>query len=171
MESIERAQQGDGAAFEELYRETAGRVYALCLRLTGDPQQAGERTQDVYVRVWERLASFRGDSAFTTWLHTIAVNVCLGARRTQTRRAQHETPVDDEYLFNLGAPQDTDPVQRVALERAIAELPEGARTVLLLHDVHGYKHEEIAQMTETKAGTSKAQLHRARQLLRKALEQ
>ena len=168
--TIARARAGDHQAFEELYRQTAGRVHALCLRFTGDAQKARERTQDVYVRVWEQLGSFRGDSAFTTWLHTVTVNVCLAHRRAVGRRGEKETAVDDEYLQSLaGDAGDLDPADRVDLERAIAALPEGARTVLVLHEIHGYTHEEIAEMTDTRPGTSKAHLHKARQRLRELL--
>ena len=168
---IERARAGDAQAFEELYRQTAGRVHALCLRLTGDAQRARERMQDVYVRVWEQLDSFRGDSAFTTWLHTVTVNVCLAQRRAAGRRGQHETAVEDEVLETLsGGTSQMDPTDRIALERAVAALPEGARTVLVLHEIHGYTHEEIAEMTDTRPGTSKAQLFKARQRLRELLQ-
>ena len=169
--TIERARAGDHQAVEDLYRQTSGRVYALCLRITGDAQRARERTQDVYVRVWEQLGSFRGDSAFTTWLHTVTVNVCLAQRRAAGRRGAKETAVDDEVLQSLAGDDggELDPADRVALERAIAMLPEGARTVLVLHEIHGYTHEEIAEMTDTRPGTSKAHLHKARQRLREIL--
>ena len=165
---IERAQRGERRAFESLYHEHVGRVYALCLRMSGDRERAEELTQDVFVRAWSRLDSLRGDAAFGTWLHRIAVNAVLQKRRSDRRREQrvetretfeHETPVTRER-----------PAERLDLERAIAGLPEGARAVFLLHDVQGFRHHEIADMMGVAVGTTKAQLHRARRLLREALE-
>src|SRR5213078_2162772 len=161
---IHRAQQGDRAAFEALYRAHAGRVYALCLRLTADAAQAEERTQDAFVRAWERLATFRGESAFSTWLYRLTVNeVLLG------RREQRIVTTDDPAA--LERPRGADPASGSALdlERAVAALPPGAREVFVLHDVEGYRHEEIAELTGIAVGTSKAQLFRARRLLREAL--
>ena len=134
-----------------------------------DETRAGEMMQDTFVRAWQNLKTYRGESAFTTWLHTIATNACLVALRTQRRR--REDGMESEELEAMMAPNATDPVDRIALERAIAALPDGARTVLLLHDIHGYRHDEIAEMTSTRPGTSKAHLHRARKLLREALSQ
>ena len=167
---LERAQRGEQGAFEALYREHVGHVYALCLRMSGDARRAEELTQDVFVRAWTKLDTFRGEAAFGTWLHRLAVNVVLQKQRTdKRRRARVETR---ETL-----PEPTErvarerPVDRVDLERAVAALPEGARMVVVLHVVHGYKHREIAEMMGTAEGTAKAQLHRARQLLREVLEQ
>ncbi len=166
-ELIEKARDGDDDAFRGLYEQTSGRVYALCLRMMKDETRARDMTQDTYVRAWQSLATYRGDSAFTTWLHTVATNACLVALRSRRRR--REDGIETEILEAVAAPTESDPVDRVALERAIATLPDGARTVLLLHDIHGYRHEEIAEMTSTRPGTSKAHLHRARKLLREAL--
>jgi len=166
--TVRRAQKGDVAAFEELYRENLGRVYAVCLRLCGDPGRAEELTQDVFVRAWEKLGTFQGKSAFSTWLHRLAVNVVLGERRSEKVRVGKVFVTDDLEVFDsptLGL----DPGDGIDLERAIAALPQGARTVLVLHDVEGYRHEEIAEMQGTAVGTSKAQLHRARKLLREML--
>lgn len=162
---IARARGGDETAFQEVYRAHVGRVYALCLRLAGDRADAEELTQDVFVRAWERLATFRGESAFGTWLHRLAVNTFLMARRTRIRRERRVMPADDPGA--LERPGAAPPAGlRLDLERAIARLPEGAREVFLLYDVEGYGHKEIAAMLGIAAGTSKAQLFRARRLLR-----
>jgi RNA polymerase sigma-70 factor (ECF subfamily) len=165
--AVRRAQAGDDAAFAELYRAHAGRVYALCLRLEADAQRAEELTQDVFVRAWERLASYRGESAFTTWLHRLAVNVVLGDRRSAWRRAKRVFATADPTVYERA--DDLSPGTTLDLETAIGRLPAGARTVFVLHDVEGYTHEEIARMSDIAEGTSKAQLFRARRLLREAL--
>ena len=163
---VRRAQAGDRAAFQRLYEDHVGRVYALCVRLTGDPEDAMERTQDVFVRAWGKLNSFRGEAAFATWLHRLAVNVVLMDRRSAGRRERRT-----DAAAVLGPRSEPAPRAGLAvdLERAIAALPPGARSVFVLYDVEGYRHEEIAEMTGIAAGTSKAQLHRARKLLREAL--
>ncbi|HEX2682025.1 MAG TPA: sigma-70 family RNA polymerase sigma factor [Candidatus Dormibacteraeota bacterium] len=166
---IQRAQQGDEAAFEALYRAHVGRVYALCLRLTADRREAEEFTQDTFVRVWERLASFRGESAFSSWLHRVTVNVVFLGLRASRRRAKRVVTTDDpatlERLGDAAAPAGG----RLDLERAVQALPPGSREVFVLHDVEGYRHEEIAALLGVAVGTSKAQLFRARRLLREAL--
>ncbi|MDB4951929.1 MAG: polymerase sigma factor, sigma-70 family [Gemmatimonadetes bacterium] len=165
---VRRAQDGDVAAFEQLYRDNVDRVFALCLRMAADRTKAEELTQDVFVRAWERLGSFEGRSAFSTWLHRMAVNVVLGEKRSAGVRSARITVTDDLEAFDR--PRLTsDPGTRMDLERAIAGLPKGARTVFVLHDVEGYKHEEIGRMHGWAVGTCKAQLHRARKLLREAL--
>lgn len=173
---VSAAAAGDRTAFERLYRRHAARVYSLCLRMTANQSRAEELTQDVFVRLWEKLPLFRGDSAFTTWMHAVAVNVVLSARKAETldfgRRVGHGTEDDDETeIWDAAAGPDrvTFSGERIDLERAIAMLPAGARRVFVLHDVEGYKHEELAGMLGITAGGSKAQLHRARLLLRKAL--
>lgn len=166
---VERARQGERRAFETLYRENVGRVYALCLRMSGDADRAEELTQDVFVRAWSRLASFRGDSQFSTWLHRIAVNAVLQKRRGDKRRELRVETRDAQELAEAPAARVTS-AERMDLERAVAALPEGARAVFVLHDVQGYKHHEIADMMGLAVGTTKAQLHRARRLLREALE-
>jgi RNA polymerase sigma-70 factor (ECF subfamily) len=165
---VRRAQAGDVAAFEQLYRENADRVFAVCLRLSADRGRAEELTQDVFVRAWERLASFEGRSAFSTWLHRLAVNVVLGDKRSEGARRARVMVTDDLEAFDRPnrAPE---PGLAMDLERAIATLPPGARTVFVLHDVEGYRHDEIGQMHGLAVGTCKAQLHRARKLLREAL--
>lgn len=165
---IDGALAGDARAFEHLYRKHAGRVYALCLRMTGNPSLAEELAQDAFVRAWEKLDTFRGNSQFGTWLHRLTVNVVLTALRSRNRRNEREFGLDD--LSDLTAEMPPrEPGVMEDLEKAIASLPAGARTVFVLHDVEGYKHEDIAQMTGTAAGTCKAQLHRARRLLRERL--
>ncbi|HVH66773.1 MAG TPA: RNA polymerase sigma factor [Gemmatimonadales bacterium] len=171
----QRAQRGDRGAFEALYREHVGRVYALCLRLTADARRAEELTQDAFVRAWERLASFRGESAFGTWLYRLTVNVVFLSRRAERRRLRRVFTSDDpaalEQRGNTGAAPHPgfEPGLALDLERAIATLPAGAREVFVLHDVEGYRHAEIAELTGIAVGTSKAQLFRARRLLREAL--
>jgi RNA polymerase sigma-70 factor (ECF subfamily) len=166
---IRRAQTGEVGAFEAIYREHAGRIFALCLRLSGDGARAEELMQDVFVRAWERLGSFRGESALSTWLHRLAVNEVLTTLRSDRRRTARVGSAED-----LGAPDapapEVSPGQRIDLERAIAALPPGARTVFVLHDIEGYRHPEIARMTGLAEGTLRAQLHRARRLLMEALD-
>lgn len=166
---VRAAQAGDVAAFERLYQENVKRVYALCYRMAGSAQLAEELTQDVFVRAWQKLSGFRGESAFASWLHPIAVNVTYSERRSRQRRESRVGPCDDLTPFEADAPHPR-PALGLELERAILRLPEGAREVFVLHDVEGFKHEEIAALAGIAAGTSKAQLHRARRLLREALQ-
>lgn len=168
-DTVRRAQQGDVAAFERLYRDNADRVFALCLRLSGDSGRAQELTQDVFVRAWQKLGTFEGKSAFSTWLHRLAVNVVLGDRRSEAIRVGKVFGTDDLEAYETPV-RPPDPGQALDLERAIARLPPGARTVFVLHDVEGYRHDEIAELHGIAVGTCKAQLHRARRLLREALE-
>jgi RNA polymerase sigma-70 factor (ECF subfamily) len=165
---VRRAQAGDVSAFEHLYRENVNRVYALCYRMSGSAELAQELTQDVFVRAWQKLGSFRGDSALSSWLHPLAMNVAFSERRSRRRREARVMATDDLTTFEKPAPPQS-PGVGMDLERALAGLPPGARQVFVLHDVEGYRHEEIAEMTGIAAGTSKAQLHRARRLMREAL--
>jgi RNA polymerase sigma-70 factor (ECF subfamily) len=168
-QTVRRAQEGDADAFRELYEEHGGRVFALCLRLSGDRAEAEVLTQDVFVRVWEKLETFRGESAFSSWLHRLAVNEVLGEKRSASRRARRVLSTDQPE--SLERPRtDSGHGGHWDLDAAIAGLPEGARAVFVLHDVEGYRHEEIASMTGIAEGTSKAQLHRARRLLREKLK-
>jgi RNA polymerase sigma-70 factor, ECF subfamily len=162
------AQGGDVTAFEQLYRTNANRVYGLCLRLSGDATLAQELAQDVFVRAWQRLGTFRGESAFFSWLYTLAVNMTYSERRSRLRRLSRVRPTDDLTPYDKPGRPAT-PEAAVDLEKAIADLPPGARTVFVLHDVHGFKHEEIGRQLGIATGTCKAQLHRARRLLREAL--
>jgi RNA polymerase sigma-70 factor (ECF subfamily) len=170
-ELVRRAQAGDKVAFEQLYRDNVGRVYALCFRMAGTADLAEELAQDVFVRAWQKLGSFRGESAFSSWLHPLTVNVALSERRSRRRRVARVMTTDDLTEFERpGPPARSDgPESGFDLERALATLPPGARAVFVLHDVEGYKHEEIARLTGVATGTSKAQLHRARRLLREVL--
>ena len=162
------AAAGDRGAFERLYRAHVGQVYSLCARMVADRALAEELTQDVFVRAWEKLALFRGEAAFGTWLHRVAVNVVLNRRRVDgTRRARFEDTDEDGDFAH--AARTSQPGDRMDLEAAIATLPPGARRVFVLHDVEGYTHEEIAAQLGITSGGSKAQLHRARTLLREAL--
>jgi RNA polymerase sigma-70 factor (ECF subfamily) len=165
---IERSQRGDREAFEELYRQNVRRVYALCSRLAGEPSRAEDLVQEVFVRAWRKLGSFRGESRFSTWLHPLTVNVALAGRRRWGRRERRETLTDDPAALERGG-RAAPPAEGIDLERAIAALPARARGVFVLHDVEGYPHEEIAAMMGVTVGTSKAQLHRARRLLRERL--
>jgi len=165
---LEGARGGEVGAFEQLYRLYAGRVYALCLRLAGDAAEAEELAQDAFVRAWEKLGSFRGESAFSTWLYPIAVNVTLSERRARRRRTSRVMATDDLAPFDKPTRREG-PEDRMDLQKALEVLPDGARAVFVLHDVEGYKHHEIGEMIGVATGTSKAQLHRARKLLREAL--
>jgi len=165
---VDRAARGEIDAFEELYRANSGRIYALCLRMTGDPGLAEELAQEAFVRAWQKLGSFRGASAFSTWMHRVTVNVVLGHRRSTARRETRLQVVGDDLPGDAAA-REAWPAESIDLERAIGALPDGARMVFVLHDVEGYRHREIARLTGIAVGTSKAQLHRARKILRKAL--
>jgi RNA polymerase sigma-70 factor (ECF subfamily) len=165
---VGRIQHGEVDAFESLYRTHVDRIFALCLRMSGDPERATELTQDVFVRCWERIGSFRGDSLFGTWLHRVAVNVVLEHSRSAQRRDQRfETGNDTETLPGVATDPRHD--ERMDLEQAIRGLPPKARQVFVLHDIEGYRHREIAELTGSAQGTLRAQLHRARKLLMEAL--
>jgi RNA polymerase sigma-70 factor (ECF subfamily) len=163
---VARAAAGDARAFEALYRTHLPRVHSLVRRMTAG-RDADEITQDVFVRVWQKLGTFRGDSSFTTWLHRLAVNVVIERFRTdQVRRGRM---IDGEDIFELlPGPGETRDLG-MDFEAALEKLPDGAREIFVLHDVEGHKHHEIATLLEISAGTSKAQLHRARMMLRKHL--
>lgn len=168
-DTVQRAARGDSAAFEQLYRDNVGRIYALCRRMTGNVAEAEEMTQEAFIRAWERLGSFRGDAAFSTWLHRLAANVVLSHHRVKARWRQRL--VEDEDLSRHADPVDRAPRGTgIDIEEAIARLPEGAREIFILYDIEGYQHEEIADLTGLAVGTTKAQLHRARKLLRETLE-
>jgi RNA polymerase sigma-70 factor (ECF subfamily) len=166
---IAAAQAGDEHAFRRLYDGHVGRVYALCLRLEGERGRAEELTQDVFVRAWDHLGSFRGESAFGTWLHRLAVNVVLSDRRSAWRRSKHEITHEDPDALPV-ATREAPAGLALDLEQALAALPPGARTILVLHDIEGYRHDEIATLTGVTVGTSKSQLFRARRLMREALD-
>ena len=168
---VERAQQGDQAAFEMLYRAQRDRIYALCWRLCGgDAGVAEDLVQEAFIRAWNKLDLFRGDSAFGTWLHRLAANVALSDRRIRLRRIRRETALDETLERTVAGARDITAGLSRDLESAIAGLPERARSVLVLYDIEGYQHAEIAELTGMAVGSSKAQLHRARKLVREALE-
>jgi RNA polymerase sigma-70 factor, ECF subfamily len=170
LECIRRAQSGDVDAFEQLYREHSPRIYALCLRLkAGDKTNATELLQDVFVKAWRRLDTFRGDCAFASWLHRLAVNTMLESARSDGRRAARVLPMEDTSRL-AGAARSSGIELKMDMESAIASLPKGARLAFVLHDVEGYQHQEIAEQLGVTVGTVKAQLHRARRLLRDRLE-
>jgi RNA polymerase sigma-70 factor (ECF subfamily) len=163
---IAQAKAGDVRAFESLYRESAPRIYAVCLRMCADPSLAEEHVQRAFVRAWQGLAGFRGDAGFATWVHRIAVRSVLEDRRATSRSVVqlHADPAAD--------PKERTPPHpgaRMDLEAAIATLPDGARHVFVLHDVEGWSHDDIAAALGVTVGTSKSQLHRARALLREVL--
>ena len=164
---VRRAQQGDVEAFERIYRSSAPAVYAVCRRMLGDEREAKELLQDAFVRAWERLTQFRGQSSLDTWLHRVAVNVVLEHLRRAKRDALRMVATDDD---DFGAsPERVSVESRMELAAALDRLPAGSRTVLVLHDIEGYSHDEIAEMTGIAAGTSRAQLWRARRALSKML--
>jgi len=165
---IRRVQEGDADAFETLYRAHARRVHGICRRITADPRLAEELTQDVFLRVWERIGQYQGRSKFSTWLYRIATNRALDGLRGDIRRSAREVPVERPADWEHPRPAPR-PETRMRLEEAVESLPAAARAVFVLHDVEGYRHEEIAAMTGIAAGTSKSQLHRARRLLRERL--
>lgn len=167
---VRAAQRGDEHAFATLYDRHAPRIYAVCLRMSGDGGVASELLQDVFVRAWERLASFRGESAFATWLHRLAVNVVLESGRRNQRRRRRVTGVADLPEDPPDRPgRSVDPGTTIDLESAMALLPETARRVFVLHDVEGYPHAEIAELLGMVEATARSHLFRARRQLRELL--
>jgi RNA polymerase sigma-70 factor (ECF subfamily) len=166
---VQRARSGDTRAFERLYREHAGKVYGLCLRMTRDPALAEDCTQETFVNAWRALERFETRSSLATWLHRIAVNVALGKRRKAAPVvfASEDVEVEEEAVETEWTLET--PLEVKEIETAIGELPEGARDVLVLYAIYGYSHAEAAEMLGVAEGTCKAQLHRARGLLRERL--
>lgn len=168
------AAQGDMGAFEQLYQRHNRRVYSLCLRMTGNVSEAEDLAQEVFIQLFRKIGSFRGESAFTTWLHRLTVNQVLmhfrkrGVKMEQTTE-DGETPV--QIVKGTENPNAMPVVDRIALDKAISQLPPGYRTVFTLHDIEGHEHEEIARMLGCSVGTSKSQLHKARMKLRGLLRQ
>lgn len=163
---IERAQRSDAKAFESLYRMHIDKVYGLCLRMTGNVAEAEDCAQDAFIQAWNKLDRFRGDSAFATWLHRIAVNTVLGRMRKSKREQDRiqlasETSASPLSVVDSGELRD--------LSEAVDRLPQGARHVFVLYAVYGYSHDEASKMLGIAPGTSKAQLHRARRLLTQQL--
>ena len=178
-EAIRRAQQGDAEAFERVYRLHSRRVYTLCLRMVGNTAEAEDLTQEAFLQLFRKIATFRGESAFSTWLHRMTVNVVLMRLRKKTLA---ETSLDEamEPDEDVGGPRKdvggpdlrlSGSVDRVNLERAVEQLPRGYRSVFVLHDVQGYEHNEIAAIMKCSIGNSKSQLHKARMRLRELLQE
>jgi len=165
-EDVALAAKGDSSAFERLYRTHVARIHSLTRRMLGS-SEADEVTQDIFVRTWQKLGQFRGESAFSTWLHRLAVNVVIERRRSFA--IQRERMIDDPAALDLVTVAPARADLAVDFEAAIEQLPPGAREILVLHDVEGYKHREIARMLDITTGTSKRQLHRARMLMRRHL--
>jgi len=164
---IGQAKRSDARAFEALYRLHVDKVYGLCLRMTGNTSEAEDCTQEAFILAWNKMTKFRGDSAFSTWLHRIAVNTVLGRIRKSKREHDRIQVVADTQPERVTA-ADTGELRDLA--EAVDKLPEGARHVFVLHAVYGYSHKEAAKMLGIASGTSKAQMHRARRLLMQQLE-
>jgi RNA polymerase sigma-70 factor (ECF subfamily) len=162
---VVRAKDNDYRAYEQLYRLHVGRVFALCVRLCGDRDMAEDLSQEAFVLAWRKLASFRGDSAFGSWLYRIATNSTLSYLRKQS---PFRNSLDIDDLIEEGRVDNID--EKINLEAAISKLPNGARTVFVLYSLEGYTHDEIGSMLKIAQGSSKAQLHRARQLLKGYLQ-
>jgi RNA polymerase sigma-70 factor (ECF subfamily) len=174
FELAQQAASGDIAAFEELYRRHFRRVYSLSLRMTGSPEEAEDLTQETFTHLYNKIGSFRGDSAFTTWLHRMTVNqVLMHFRRRKSRpeftTEEGETPV--QIVQGTENHNRMPIVDRMILENAITKLPPGYRSVFVLHDIEGYEHGEVAGMLGISEGTSKSQLHKARLKLRELIRQ
>ena len=177
-EVVKRAQQGDSDAFATLFHAHKARIYSVCLRMTNNAAEAEDLTQDAFLQVFRKIATFRGDSAFSTWLHRIAVNTVLMHFR---KKSLSQVSLDEPYSNSDGAKIRREYgtkdnrlagcVDRVALANAIKELPHGYRTIFLLHDVEGYEHQEIAEMLGCSVGNSKSQLHKAKLRIRELLAQ
>lgn len=178
-EAIRRAQQGDAAAFERLYQLHNRRVYSLCLRMVGNTAEAEDLTQEAFLQLFRKIATFRGESAFSTWLHRLAVNVVLMRLRKKTgseSSLEEVTEPDEESggpRKDFGAPdlKLSGSIDRVNLKRAVDQLPAGYKAIFVLHDVQGYEHNEIAQILGCSIGNSKSQLHKARMRLRELLHE
>jgi RNA polymerase sigma-70 factor (ECF subfamily) len=167
-ELISLAKAGDKNAFEKLYRMHVSRTYAICFRMVTDKNTAEELTQDVFVKVWEKLNSFKGESKLSTWIYKIAVNTSLHELRRRKRWFARFKNLN--VLLNFDKKVSISVTESIDLEKAVSYLPEKARLVFLLHDVEGYRHDEISELLSIKTGTTKAQLHRARKLLRETME-
>lgn len=172
VELTKMATGGDMAAFEEIYKRHHRRVYSICLRMLQNTSEAEDLTQDVFIQLYRKIGSFRGDSAFTTWLHRMTVNQVLMHFRKRTVRYEKttdegETP--DQVVTGTADPGRMRIVDKIALESAITQLPDGYKNVFVLHDVEGFEHEEVARILGCSVGTSKSQLHKARLKLQKLL--
>ncbi|MGD9562838.1 MAG: RNA polymerase sigma factor [Pyrinomonadaceae bacterium] len=167
------ASKGDMAAFEEIYQRHHRRVYSICLRMLQNAYEAEDLTQDVFIQLYRKVGSFRGDSAFTTWLHRLTVNQVLmhfRKRNVKFEKVTEEGETPDQIVTGTADPERMRIVDKIALESAIDQLPEGYKNVFVLHDVEGFEHEEVAKILGCSVGTSKSQLHKARLKLRKLLK-
>lgn len=163
---ISQSKSGDSKAFKRLYELYCGKVFALCLRMSGNTNKANDLTQDVFVRVWKNINSFRGESMFSTWIYRIAVNVVLIDKRTENNFTKRFLSIHSSIINKLSSIQNNN---KIDLENAISKLPKKAKLIFIMHDIEGYKHEEIGEILKISEGTSKAQLHRARKILREEL--
>lgn len=177
-ETIRRAQQGDATAFERIYKLHSRRIYALCLRIVRNPAEAEDLTQEAFLRVFRKIQTFRGESAFPTWLHRLALNVVLMQLRKKNlpavsvgegARSNEESDKPNKHMGRPHSPQ-AGLIDRLSLQRAVEQLSTVHKIVFVLHDIQGYKHSEIARMMYCSVGTSKGQLHRARTRLRNLLQ-
>jgi RNA polymerase sigma-70 factor (ECF subfamily) len=170
LELVDRYRSGDAAAFEELYRRHSGRLFNLVLRMAGSPDVAEDLLQEVFLQVHRKLGGFRGESTLATWLYRLAMNHCLDHLRGRGVRMERVTgSIDEDDAAEPVAAAPVGPITRMDLERAIAQLPAGCRAAFLLHDVEGFEHREVAAMLGVSEGTSKSQVHKARQKLRAIL--
>lgn len=163
------AADGSLAAFEVIYERYNRRTYSLCLRMLGNQTEAEDLTQDVFVQLYKKIGSFRGDSAFSTWLHRMTVNQVLmhfRKRSVKSEKTSEDGELPDQAVAGTGNPSKMPIVDRIALKNAISKLPKGYKNVFMLHDVEGYEHEEVARIMGISVGTSKSQLHKARLKLR-----
>lgn len=173
LELADRCRQGDPQAFEDLYRQHAGRLYGLAFRMAGSAEVAEDLLQDVFLHVHRKLGSFRGESSLGTWLYRIAMNHCLDyLRGRQAKTGRATDSLEDDRIAEPMAPAPAVPsaISRLDLERAIGRLPQGCRAAFLLHDVEGFEHHEVASILGVSIGTSKSQVHRARTKLREILK-
>jgi RNA polymerase sigma-70 factor (ECF subfamily) len=177
-ETIRLAQRGDAAAFENLYQTHSRRVYALCLRMVGNPAEAEDLTQEAFLQAYRKIQTFRGDSSFSTWLHRVTVNIVLMKlrRKKHTEVSLEENTESDENSpsphseFGEADLRLAGSIDRINLQRAIEQLPPGFKSIFILHDIQGYKHNEIGEILGCSSGNSKSQLHKARMRLRALLK-
>lgn len=173
LQLTQMAARGDMAAFEEIYQRHHRRVYSICLRMLQNAHEAEDLTQDVFIQLYRKIGSFRGDSAFTTWLHRMTVNQVLmhfRKRNVKYEKTTEEGETPDQVVVGTSDPERMRVVDKIALENAIDQLPDGYKNVFVLHDVEGFEHEEVARILGCSVGTSKSQLHKARLKLRKLLK-
>ncbi len=173
FELTQAASTGDMGAFEEIYQRHHRRVYSICLRMLQNAYEAEDLTQDVFIQLYRKVGSFRGDSAFTTWLHRMTVNQVLmhfRKRNVKYEKTTEEGDTPDQVVAGTADPDKMPIVDKIALESAIDQLPTGYKNVFVLHDVEGFEHEEVARILGCSVGTSKSQLHKARLKLRKLLK-